>query len=324
MSQTSGDWRSIIFLACPADVDIPTDDAYAFDWNPRHRWIYDKLLVARTQGLDCGRGDSPPLHYPVFCKPVTNLKGMGLDIHVLHDVNDFNRFCKPGHFWMTLLQGEHVSSDIAVCEGKPIWHRHAVGLPGLEGTFDYWTVRSNHSETLTRYCHDWVRAHLTGYTGMMNMETIGGRIIEAHLRFADQWPDLYGEGWVDAVVGLYARGHWQFDDTRRKEGFSVALFGPHDRRYLHPSPTTLARYRREPGISSVQITFDQGQPNESHAMPPGGFRLAIVNCWSLDAGLRLRRRIAADFGLLQRPRFGKNCAKIRNKYSAPRNRRAAN
>ena len=33
-----------------------------------------------------------------------------------------------------------------------------------------------------------------GYTGMVNFETIGGRIIEAHLRFADQWPDLYGGG----------------------------------------------------------------------------------------------------------------------------------
>ena len=27
---------------------------------------------------------------------------------------------------------------------------------------------------------------------MINLETIGGRIIEVHLRFADQWPDLYG------------------------------------------------------------------------------------------------------------------------------------
>ena len=41
--------------------------------------------------------------------------------------------------------------------------------------------------------------HLAGYTGMLNLETIGGTIIEAHLRFADQWPDLYGPGWVDAA-----------------------------------------------------------------------------------------------------------------------------
>ena len=61
-----------------------------------------------------------------------------------------------------------------------------------------------------RSCGEWVRNNLAGYTGMLNLETIGGRIIEAHLRFADQWPDLYGPGWVDAVVGLYERPRWDF------------------------------------------------------------------------------------------------------------------
>ena len=55
--------------------------------------------------------------------------------------------------------------------------------------------------------------HLRGYTGMANFETIGGRIIEAHLRFADQWPDLYGPGWVWAVIGLYAKGGWNYADA---------------------------------------------------------------------------------------------------------------
>ena len=39
---------------------------------------------------------------------------------------------------------------------------------------------------------------------MVNLETIGARIIEVHLRFADQWPDLYGgEPWVESLVRLY-------------------------------------------------------------------------------------------------------------------------
>ena len=41
---------------------------------------------------------------------------------------------------------------------------------------------------------------------MVNFETIDARIIEVHLRFSDQWPDLYGAGWTDALVRLYARG----------------------------------------------------------------------------------------------------------------------
>ena len=65
---------------------------------------------------------------------------------------------------------------------------HAEPHPGIEAT-----ARSG------------CASNLAGYTGMLNLETIGDTIIEVHLRFADQWPDLYGPGWVDAVVGLYER-----------------------------------------------------------------------------------------------------------------------
>jgi hypothetical protein len=296
-------WRTQYFdgVVCPPGVDIPTDDLDAFAWNPRHRWIYDKLRVAQSQGLACGRRESPPRHYPVFCKPVTNLKGMGLDIHVLRNAQDLQAFCTAGHFWMTLLRGDHVSTDLAVIDGAAVWNRHTIGRPGPEGTFDYWTVRAHYSDELTQTCHAWVHTNLAGYTGMVNIETIGGLIIEAHLRFSDQWPDLYGAGWIDAVVGLYARGQWCFDDSQRRDGFSVVLFGPHGRTFSHPSPDKIARLRAAPHVSSVQITFHAGQPCSLHAMPPGGFRLAIINTWDLATGLTLRRRIAREFDLGRRP-----------------------
>ena len=65
------------------------------------------------------------------------------------------------------------------------------------------------------------------YTGMANLETIRDRIIEVHLRFADQWPDLYGRGWVEALVRLHERGDWTFDDHVERTGYSVVLFRPH-------------------------------------------------------------------------------------------------
>ena len=76
---------------------------------------------------------------------------------------------------------------------------------------------------------------MEGYTGMMNFETMGGTIIEAHLRFADQWCDLYGEGWVEALVRLYAEGRWDFEDTHRSDGFSVPLFARHGHGYAPPA-----------------------------------------------------------------------------------------
>lgn len=194
--------------------------------------------------------------------------------------------------WMTLLEGEHVSTDIAIAGGKPLWWCHTTGHPGPGGTFDYWMIHAEQRPRLEAASGAWVERYLSTYTGMLNLETIGGRIIEAHLRFADQWPDLYGPGWVGAVIGLYATGRWQFADDARQDGYSLVLFGPHGRRYRHPPAGLLEEIRRMPRVSSVQITFHEDWAPESHAMPPGGFRVAIVNSHDLAAGRAARTLLA--------------------------------
>ena len=127
------------------------------------------------------------------------------------------------------------------------------------------------------------------------METIAGRIIEAHLRMSDQWPDLYGAGWVDALVRLYRERRWDFADHDRRDGYSVVLFGPHGPRYRHPPGALAAQVGQMPGVSSVQITFHEDKEPERHAMPPGGFRLAIVNAFDLHAGRAGRDMLRTHF-----------------------------
>ena len=151
------------------------------------------------------------------------------------------------------------------------------------------------SAEIERRCGAWIGKNLGGYTGMLNLETIGGVIIEVHLRFSDQWPDLYGAGWVDAVVRLYERGVWEFAVPERRGGFSVVLFGPHGVNYRHPPPSLMQDLKRDPGISSLQITFHQDLPPERHVMPPGGFRLAVVNGFDLAPALKARERLRDYF-----------------------------
>jgi hypothetical protein len=295
-------WRMQYFegVACPEDVTIPTDDPDAWLLYPEHRWVYNKMMIAETQGLEHGPFGVPPTHYPVFAKPIVNLKGMAVGSQVLRSVEDWGRQPRPGHMWMPLFEGEHVSTDVAVVDAEPCWWRHTIGkaLPG--GIFDYWTVLAEPRPDLERTLAAWLRRHLRGYTGMVNVETIGGNIIEAHLRFSDQWPDLYGPGWVEAMVALYVHGRWTFADADRRDGYSVVLFGTHGPHYRRPDAAALAELRALPGISSVQITFHDDRPPESHAMPPGGFRLAIVNSWDLQAGCAVRDRLAVLFWSAQR------------------------
>ena len=292
-------WRLQYFagVECPREVRIPTEDPDGYGWYPQHRWVYDKLRVTASQGLACAPHGVIPPKFPVFSKPITNLRGMGVGSRVLSGLADYLAHLTPGHFWMTLLEGEHVSSDIAVLQGRSMWWRHSRGVPAGEGTFDHWCIEAGQRCELEQALSAWIAAHLGAYTGMLNLETIGGRIIDAHLRFADQWPDLYGRGWLEAVVGLYGRGTWSFADDDRRDGYSVVLFGPHGREYRHPPPALVAAVREMPEVSSVQITFHADRPAAAHPMPPGGFRLAIVNCWALAAGRAALAELAASFDL---------------------------
>jgi hypothetical protein len=290
-------WRLQYFEAidCPPQVRIPTEDPDAYSWYPRERLVYNKLFVAQSQGLMCAPHGVTPPEFPVFSKPIYNLRGMGVGSCVIADLAAYQRHLTPGHFWMKLLTGEHVSTDAAIECGRVAWWRHCRGLPAGEGMFDYWIIEAAARPELEAYLGGWVSQHLGAYTGMLNLETIGGRIIDAHLRFADQWPDLYGAAWLDAVVRLYAHGRWEFTEHERVNGYSVPLFGPHGREYRHPPAALVAQLRRDPQLQSVQITFHADRPAASHPMPPGGFRLALVNCLDLAAGRAALAPLAAFF-----------------------------
>jgi hypothetical protein len=294
-------WRLQYFehIACPENVFIPTDDADAYRWNAAHRGVYNKLFVAESQGLECAPHGVEPTHYPVFSKPIVNIEGMGVGSRALRNHDEYRRHFHPGNMWMTLLTGRHISSDFAVIDGDVRWVRHSIGISRPGGTFDYWTIEAEHLPALEEYCAAWIQAHLRGYSGMMNVETIGGKIIEVHLRFSDQWPDLYGNGWLDAMVRLYSLRVWDYPDSDRRTGYSVVLFGPHARQYACPSRELTSRIRGLDGVSSLQITFHPDRPAESHHMPPGGFRLAVINVTELSAGLSARRELAQAFDLDQ-------------------------
>lgn len=290
-------WRMQYFegIACPDDVVIPTDDEHAYEIYPEHRWIYNKLLICDTQGIPGAPHGVPPPGFPIFSKPIYNMHGMGVGGHVVHSEVEFATCMHAGHMWMTMMEGEHVSSDVVLLGGEPQWWRHTTGRPLGDGVFDYWTVHAGEMPELESYCGEWFRRNLRGYSGAANLETIGGKIIEVHLRFADQWPDLYGRGWLEAIVELYSRRRWRYPDDDRREGYSVVLFGAHGIKYEKPPKKFVDELLSRDGITSVQLTFHEEIPPEQHHMPPGGFRLACINCRDLETGLNAREDLALAF-----------------------------
>lgn len=289
-------WRWQYFEHQPLsdDLVIPIDDATAWCIYPRHRWVYNKLLICETQGLPHGPHGSEPHRFPVFSKPIYNMRGMGIGGRVIRSPRVYAHSLEPGHMWMPLLTGTHVSTDVALAHGKPKWWRHATAKSLGSGTFDYWIVHAARRAALERYIGEWIERCLPDFTGIVNFEAIGGRIIECHLRMSEQWLDINGAGWLPAAVRLYSDGVWEFRDDRRRIGYSVVLFGKHGVRYSVDRKEA-ARFVGHGGVTSIQITFDDDKPPAAHAMPPGGFRLAIVNCRNLAAGRAVRAKLKRMF-----------------------------
>ncbi len=293
-------WRRQYFahIPCPAGLDIPVDEVSAWAMFPAHRHIHNKLWICESQGVPHGPHGVEPPRFPVFSKPIFNLRGMGTGGQIIRSRRAYAAALTPGQMWMPLFTGAHVSSDAVVLRGAITWWRHTTGRPAGHGTFDFWTIHAEPNRRLERYLCAWIGQYLPDFTGVINFETIGGWIIECHLRMAEQWLDLNGKGWLKAVVDLYLNRRWRFADTERRTGYSVILFGPHGRSWRAPTAARVNELRRSnPAISSIQITFDPKRPAAQHAMPPGGFRLAIVNCWDLRAGRAIRRQLAAEFQL---------------------------
>ena len=134
-------WRTQYFesVSCPPDVFIPTEDSDGWMWNPAHRWVYDKLAVALSQGLTAAPHGVAPQNYPVFSKPIYNLKGMGVGSRALFSADDYASAYQPGHFWTTLARrrpcqqrrgpGRWRTAVVASCDRRcqRCWHFRLLG-----------------------------------------------------------------------------------------------------------------------------------------------------------------------------------------------------
>ena len=100
---------------------------------------------------------------------------------------------------------------------------------------------------------------------------------------------------MEALVNLYANGTWNLNNSNEVEGYSVPLFASHGGPFQHPSIEAKGKIRAMPHVKSLQITFHESKADELHPMPPGGFRLGIINCTNLEAGFAARRELAKCF-----------------------------
>ena len=151
-------------------------DAEAWQDYPHLRWLYDRLRLSLALGYECGPGGTlPPRAGIWFVKPIINLNGMGVDAHAQRYDGSIVFPIRPGSFWMPCFSGRHVSLDlertasgwrvalIVECiyrNGRPYEWKRIADAPRLPRALGIEHIDSAH----------------------LNVETIGNRVIEVHLR----------------------------------------------------------------------------------------------------------------------------------------------
>ncbi len=276
----------------PGDVLIPTTSGMSWDLYRHHNWVYNKLEIALSQGLACSPlGGRAPERYPVFIKPIYNFFGMGSGTCVAHSAEELATCTVPGCFWVEHLYGEHLSHDVVLREGVPVYALSFRGHPLRGRRFDYWETVVPPPE-VTDYLDDWIAAHMRGYTGCLNLETLGGRIIEAHLRMGDikRIPE---PALLQAIVNVYAGEDWSYHSPL-PEYYLLVLWGERRCDYVI-APEQLQAIRLQ-----VEL-LDYYDPRWRHENPPGALRIAQLGCYDFERGRRARAALAA--AVVPRPAF---------------------
>lgn len=250
--------------------EVAVSDAAAWRLNPRYRDVYDKLRLALDAGLSAAPCGVTPMDLgiapgdEVFVKPITNLSGMGLDARAMRagDVP-----AEPGSFWCERLTGLHTSTDCLVQEGVVRWFAHTRASAEKDAARPiYWEIGASLPE-LEPWIHDWVGRHLSGYNGLCNIELIGGRPIEVHLRGSNGFFDFYGPDFLPAWVALVDGAPFT-PPSAPEGGFVISVFGSAD---LSKASLKAA------DAAGVQVQPDNATPG----------RAAILRCHDLEAGAQV-------------------------------------
>lgn len=155
-------------------------------WNicePEHLWIFDKLIVAKKLGHIAGPAGVPvPARGMYVVRPVMNLKMMsrGAKIKYLEPESSLDpQYVHDGFFWQEMYSGRHLSTDYlhgkqTLCVEGFRENDNLARFSKWKKTDDVIVIPSIFEEIIKTY--QW-----------LNLELVGGKVIEAHLRFNDDF-----------------------------------------------------------------------------------------------------------------------------------------
>ena len=230
-------------------------------------WMADKFWTINRAG-GCAHVERMPLRAKVggemvsvtkdrkvVMKPRRNPHGLSLGVRVDTVLYGEEVAVENGWLAQPLYEGEHVSADIAYVDGMAAWGVASLGIPAGFGEFTAWHCPWRvHPMFVPK-----MRWLIPKFTGVLNVETIGGKLIEVHFRPSLEFFRLYGPKLSEAIVEA-AAGR-VCDDMPAPTG-GVMLVQGKDRPKLHEAFIDVEKDLHEDGSwrqALVYVTNGKGQ-----------------------------------------------------------------
>ena len=169
-------------------------------------WALDKLILSKKLGYNCGpAGIDVPKAGDYIVRPVLNAKGLGLGAEKMH-LKDDTTHLPTGTFWCEWFEGRHLSVDYI--KGKQV-----LCVEGFKSkdTFTKWDKWIRVDEQIPL---DPVIKKYFGNKPRLNVEYIGGKVIEMHFR---QNEDFKGN--IQEFIPV-----WKGQSTKAPKGYKYIKY----------------------------------------------------------------------------------------------------
>ena len=155
--------------------------------DPDDLWIYDKLIVSRKLGYVCGpAGVPPPVTGRYIVRPCVNFRMMSAGAEFINLTPDNHDQVPHGYFWCEVFSGRPMSFDYH-------WGKQVLAVEGFRedpnrlDRFSRWEKIQDFSYILPAPLQQVANKY-----EWLNVEVIGGKIIEVHLRYNDDFRNHTG------------------------------------------------------------------------------------------------------------------------------------
>ena len=172
--------KDTVFETIETNVDIPLDDVTAYQMYPKYNWVYSTSRLFDMQHVEWA-----PFRVG--------------DLTQRHDEFPLNKDGRdPGSIYTRALEGEHLTTDVAVLKGDIKWAAHHKDDKVLD------ELRGNIELVISAL----TTLHFKKFAGIISVDTIGTKIVAVRLRMSTEMVEKYPEDWLKRVLRIYNRRPW--------------------------------------------------------------------------------------------------------------------